>query len=103
MVREIISSNFTYFFFLQTTLANVIKEILVQHGKKNGKPVRFTKLCATMAGVADVKEIINVAKNELRLFQKRTVLFMDEIHRFNKSQQVRRYFEEILWKFRKVF
>ncbi|KAK7598335.1 hypothetical protein V9T40_006570 [Parthenolecanium corni] len=71
----------------KTTLANVIKEILNQHGKKFGTPVRFVKLHATMAGVGDVKEVINIAKNEFRMFNKKTILFMDEIHRFNKLQQ----------------
>lgn len=74
-------------------MANVIKEILSQHGKKFGTPVRFVKLHATMAGVGDVKEVINIAKNEVRLFNKRTILFMDEIHRFNKLQQVRFLYE----------
>ncbi|XKL64535.1 hypothetical protein PGB90_004621 [Kerria lacca] len=72
----------------KTTLANVIKDMLLQHSKqRDNKSVRFVKLYATMAGVGDVKDVINVAKNELRMFQKRTVLFMDEIHRFNKAQQ----------------
>lgn len=63
--------------------------MLLQHSKqRDNKSVRFVKLYATMAGVGDVKDVINVAKNELRMFQKRTVLFMDEIHRFNKAQQV---------------
>lgn len=50
--------------------------------------MRFVKLHATMVGVGDVKEVIKIAKNEHRMFQKRTIIFMDEIHRFNKLQQV---------------
>lgn len=42
-----------------------------------------------MSGVADVKEVVKVAKNEQKLTQRQTVLFMDEVHRFNKMQQVR--------------
>ncbi|XP_065206156.1 ATPase WRNIP1-like [Planococcus citri] len=72
----------------KTTLANVIKETLLKRAKnKKGALVRFVKLHATTAGVNDVKEVINIAKNEMKMFQKRTILFMDEIHRFNKSQQ----------------
>jgi len=43
-----------------------------------------------MAGVADVKEAVKCAKNE-QMFGRRTVLFVDEIHRFNKLQQVTFY------------
>lgn len=46
-----------------------------------------------MAGVGDVKEVINIAKNEFRMFNKKTILFMDEIHRFNKLQQVKFSYE----------
>ena len=41
-----------------------------------------------MAGVSDVKEVVKVAKNEKRLTGKQTILFIDEVHRFNKMQQV---------------
>lgn len=50
--------------------------------------MRFVKLSATMAGVADVKDVIKAAKNEQTMFQRKTILFVDEIHRFNKLQQV---------------
>ena len=50
--------------------------------------MRFVKLSATTSGVADVKEAIKIAKNEQSLFKRKTVLFIDEIHRFNKMQQV---------------
>lgn len=72
----------------KTTLANVIREVLMERSKnKTGPSVRFVKLYATMVGVAEVKEVLSIAKNERTMFQRRTVLFMDEIHRFNKSQQ----------------
>ena len=41
-----------------------------------------------MAGVNDVKEAVKVAKNEKKLTRRQTVLFIDEVHRFNKLQQV---------------
>ena len=50
--------------------------------------MRFVKLSATMSGVAEVKEVIKIAKNEQSLFKRKTILFVDEIHRFNKMQQV---------------
>ncbi|XP_047117983.1 ATPase WRNIP1-like isoform X1 [Schistocerca piceifrons] len=66
----------------KTTLAHII----AQQCKKN-QSTRFVKLSATMSGVNEVKEVVKVAKNELTSFKRRTVLFMDEIHRFNKLQQ----------------
>ena len=41
-----------------------------------------------MSGVGDVKDAIKVAKNEQTMFRRKTILFIDEIHRFNKLQQV---------------
>lgn len=46
-----------------------------------------------MAGVSDVKEAVKIAKNEATSFKRRTILFMDEIHRFNKLQQVKTNFK----------
>ncbi|KAF6214269.1 hypothetical protein GE061_009009 [Apolygus lucorum] len=66
----------------KTTLAHVIHQrCSAKHG------TRFVKLSATTAGINDVKEIVKAAKNELNLTKRRTILFMDEIHRFNKLQQ----------------
>lgn len=48
---------------------------------------RFVKISACTSGISDIKETVNVAKNEWRMFKKKTVLFVDEIHRFNKTQQ----------------
>ena len=45
------------------------------------------KLSACTSGVADVKKAVECARNDLRLLKARTVLFIDEIHRFNKNQQ----------------
>jgi len=41
-----------------------------------------------MSGVSDVKEAVKIAKNEKKLIKRQTVLFIDEVHRFNKLQQV---------------
>lgn len=48
---------------------------------------RFAELSATAAGVKDVREILAAARQRLEDDRGRTVLFLDEIHRFNKSQQ----------------
>lgn len=45
-------------------------------------------LSATTSGINDVKEVVKVAKNEQQMFKRKTILFVDEIHRFNKLQQV---------------
>src|SRR4029079_17478853 len=47
----------------------------------------FSTLSAVMAGVADVRATIAEAQDRLALHGTRTVLFLDEIHRFNKAQQ----------------
>ena len=49
---------------------------------------KFVQLSAAAAGVNDVKEVVKIAKNDMKMFRKKTVLFLDEIHRFNKTQQV---------------
>lgn len=47
----------------------------------------FHQLSAVTAGVADVKKIIELGRINLTSFRRRTILFIDEIHRFNKAQQ----------------
>uniref|UniRef100_H2ZYF1 WRN helicase interacting protein 1 n=1 Tax=Latimeria chalumnae TaxID=7897 RepID=H2ZYF1_LATCH len=66
----------------KTTLAHII----ANKCKKNGG-TRFVTLSATSASTNDVREIIKQAQNEQRLFKRKTILFVDEIHRFNKTQQ----------------
>ncbi|XP_020492012.2 ATPase WRNIP1 [Labrus bergylta] len=66
----------------KTTLAHIISST----SKKKGT-ARFVTLSATNASVNDVREVIKQAQNELRLCKRKTILFVDEIHRFNKSQQ----------------
>ncbi|XP_060100245.1 ATPase WRNIP1 [Heteronotia binoei] len=65
----------------KTTLAHII----AKGSKKKG--TRFVTLSATSAKTNDVREVISQAQNEKRLFKRKTILFIDEIHRFNKSQQ----------------
>ena len=48
---------------------------------------RFVELSAVTAGVKDVREVIATAKRERDLYGRHTVLFLDEIHRFTRSQQ----------------
>jgi len=62
----------------KTTLAYVIA---------NATQAQFSAVSAVSAGVADLRRIIEEAKERYKLYQKRTILFIDEIHRFNKAQQ----------------
>lgn len=48
---------------------------------------RFVELSATANGINDCRKVFEEAKNELRLTKRKTLLFCDEIHRFNKAQQ----------------
>ena len=61
----------------KTTLANIIA--LGTNGE-------FVKLNAVNAGVADVKKAVETARENLKLYGKRTYLLLDECHRFNKTQ-----------------
>jgi putative ATPase len=47
----------------------------------------FVQVSAVTAGVADLRRIVQEARNRLQLTNERTLLFIDEIHRFNKAQQ----------------
>jgi putative ATPase len=62
----------------KTTLAQVISRVTSR---------RFTELSAVTAGVKDVRAAIEAARRELGLTGRQTVLFIDEVHRFNKAQQ----------------
>lgn len=48
---------------------------------------RFIAISAVTAGVKDIREAVAAAREEQRLYQRRTLLFVDEVHRFNKAQQ----------------
>ena len=62
----------------KTTLAKVIA---------NTTKSEFRQINATVAGKKDMEEIVKEAKDDLGMYGKRTILFVDEIHRFNKAQQ----------------
>ena len=47
----------------------------------------FERLNAVTAGVADIRRVIAEATERFKLYQQKTILFVDEIHRFNKGQQ----------------
>ena len=62
----------------KTTLARVIA---------NTTSAKFTQINATVAGKKDMEEVVRQAKDALGMYQQKTILFVDEIHRFNKGQQ----------------
>ncbi|TET41897.1 MAG: replication-associated recombination protein A, partial [Dehalococcoidia bacterium] len=62
----------------KTTLAHIIA---------NTTRAQFSSLSAVSAGVADLRHVIGEAKKRLKSSEQRTILFVDEIHRFNKAQQ----------------
>ena len=62
----------------KTTLARVIA---------NTTSARFEQINATVAGKKDMEEVVKTAKDNLGMYGKKTILFVDEIHRFNKGQQ----------------
>lgn len=62
----------------KTTLARVVA---------NTTSADFKQINATVAGKKDMEEIVKEAKDSLGMFGKKTILFVDEIHRFNKGQQ----------------
>lgn len=62
----------------KTTLAKVIA---------NTTSAKFTQLNATTAGKKDMEEAVKAAQDTLGMYGKKTILFIDEIHRFNKGQQ----------------
>ena len=62
----------------KTTLARVIAHTT---------SAEFTQINATVAGKKDMEAVIKTAKDSLGMYGKRTILFIDEIHRFNKGQQ----------------
>lgn len=62
----------------KTTLAKVIANTTKSH---------FSTINAVLSGVKELREEIEAAKNRLDLYDRRTILFIDEVHRWNKSQQ----------------
>ena len=62
----------------KTTLAYIVASITKSH---------FSPVSAVSSGVADLRRVVEEAKERRGLYQQRTILFIDEIHRFNKAQQ----------------
>ena len=62
----------------KTTLARVIA---------NSTKADFCQVNATIAGKKELEEVVNKAKDNLGMYGRKTILFVDEIHRFNKGQQ----------------
>ena len=62
----------------KTTLARVIAEVTHAH---------FVPFSAVLAGIKEIKEVMATAQDRRRRIGRRTIVFVDEIHRFNKAQQ----------------
>ncbi|MCD4722366.1 MAG: replication-associated recombination protein A [Desulfobacula sp.] len=62
----------------KTTIAGIIA---------NETKSEFVEISAVLSGVKDIRQIIKQARERRTLYKKRTILFVDEIHRFNKAQQ----------------
>lgn len=62
----------------KTTFARLLAQIT---------KARFIELSATNASVNDVKKVVSEAQNDLKLLKRKTILFLDEVHRFNRAQQ----------------
>jgi putative ATPase len=62
----------------KTTLAMVIANLTKSH---------FDTLSAVLAGKAELREVLDAATERRKLYQKKTILFVDEVHRWNKAQQ----------------
>ncbi|MBQ8814829.1 MAG: replication-associated recombination protein A [Lachnospiraceae bacterium] len=62
----------------KTTIAQVIAKTT---------RAEFTQINATSAGKKDMEDVVNAAKNRMGMYGRKTILFIDEIHRFNKGQQ----------------
>lgn len=84
LYRAIVTDNISSAIFYgppgvgKTTLARIIA---------NQTKANFIELSAVTAGTADVKKIVSEAEMDLKLYNRKTILFLDEVHRFSKSQQ----------------
>ncbi|GFO02712.1 ATPase wrnip1, partial [Plakobranchus ocellatus] len=66
----------------KTTLAKIVGTKCKEHKKS-----KFVSMSAVSASVNDVKQVANLAINDMKMLRQHTILFLDEIHRFNKLQQ----------------
>jgi putative ATPase len=85
LLRQAIAQNRIFSIILwgppgcgKTTLARIVAQASRSH---------FLHFSAVLSGVKDIRAVIAEAREQLKLHHQRTVLFVDEIHRFNKSQQ----------------
>ena len=62
----------------KTTLAKIIA---------NTTKSNFKKINAALSGIADIRNVVKEAEDQRKFYQRQTILFIDEIHRFNKGQQ----------------
>lgn len=62
----------------KTTLARLLAEVSEAH---------FETLSAVLSGVKEIRQAVEIAKQQASQYGRRTILFVDEVHRFNKSQQ----------------
>ena len=62
----------------KTTLASIIAQSIDAY---------FVSFSAVLSGVKDIREVIEEAREQIKYYNKKTILFVDEIHRFNKAQQ----------------
>ena len=62
----------------KTTLAKIIANVTASN---------FVKVNAALSGVTELRNVVKTAEDHRKFYRKRTILFIDEIHRFNKSQQ----------------
>ncbi|MGR3317136.1 MAG: AAA family ATPase, partial [Candidatus Anammoxibacter sp.] len=62
----------------KTTLAFIIAK---------SSDANFVSFSAVLSGIKDIRAVIDEAKDQLKYHNKKTILFVDEIHRFNKAQQ----------------
>ena len=60
-------------------------------------------MSAISASVNDVKHVAKVAANDMKMLRRSTILFLDEIHRFNKLQQVQRLLYMLLLVLKGIF
>lgn len=64
-----------------------VREDNTCQGDRQYDECRILQINATSAGKKDMEQVVKQAQDNAGMYQKRTILFVDEIHRFNKSQQ----------------